>query len=81
MTEKFKKALQEMQEATQKVLEICRWEEYDPNKPTPCLDTDALEDALDEEKEARMKYFTLLWQRRGWTQEKIDEEIKRLGSK
>lgn len=79
MDDELKNILQEMRDAMDEVNEICCFEEYDPNKPTSCcLDSDALEGALKKEKEAKIKYHTLLFQRRGWTQEKIDEALKRL---
>ena len=80
MTEETKNALEEYKRAKNRADDLLGcFEQYDSAKPIPdiCTDTDAVADALKEQKEALIKYKTLLYIDMGWLQEKIDNWLIR----
>ena len=77
MTDQTKKALKEMEEARDEVDKLCMWEEYDSSKPVPCLDSDALAVALEKERLARIKFHTLLYKGMDWSDEQIENWLKK----
>jgi hypothetical protein len=84
MREETKKALDEYKKAKNKANELLGcFVQYDSAKPISniSVDTDAVADALREEKEALIKYKTLLYTDMGWSQEKIDDWLIRAGLK
>ena len=78
MTEETKKALEEMTKARNEVDKLCIWEAaHSSDKGAPCLDSDALEVALEKERLARIKFHTLLYTGMGWSQEQIESWLKK----
>ncbi len=84
MREETKNALERMMEAIKKTDTFCNFHELDSSKPMPYITTeefDAFADALEKEKQAKIKYHTLFFQEQGWLQEQIDAWLEKAGLK
>lgn len=84
MREATKKALKEMMEAIKETDSLCHFEEVNANKPIYYYDDktlDALAEAYEKEKQARIKYHALFLEDQSWTKEQIDKWLKRAGLK
>ena len=79
MTDEIKEAFKEMQEAGDEIDKLTLWNDaYSSDKGVRYLDSDALAVALEKERLARIKYFTLIYTEKGWSQDQIEIGLRKI---
>jgi hypothetical protein len=80
MDDEISKALKDYQEAFRRELELFKIEPLDINKPIKYLnkdDIDKMSKASEETRKLKVKYYTLLFQKRGLSDDQINEWLEK----